>query len=114
MDIMNKPSAKETLAFLKGLNPKPKVAKTSLRVPRPCFHPNGGILSISGSKIKVVPIDKTDNVDKNYQPSKVLSDPAHVAIDQLDEQFGNMNLHDSKMDFESVKLNHRDGGIYQE
>ena len=94
MEIKNKPTSKETLEFLKTLTPQPKVAKTSLRVPRPCFHPNGGMLFITGSKIQVVPVKKIDQVEKSYQPTKVLSDPTHVAIDQLDEQFGNLNLKD--------------------
>ena len=83
MGIKDKPTNQETLDFLKTLAPKPKVAKTSLfQTPRPCFHPNGGIVFTSGSKVSVIPVRPIDQVGKSYQPSQDLSKPAHVSIDQ--------------------------------
>ena len=114
MGIKDKPTNQETLDFLKTLTPKPKVAKTSLfQTPRPCFHPSGGILFATGSKVSVISVKQIDQVEKPYQPSQVLSKPAHVSIDQkLGQQLENLNLSDAQMDHEAVKLHHKDGGVF--
>ena len=37
------------------------IVKSGLRgVPRPCFHPSGGISFVKGKKVQVVPIEKID------------------------------------------------------
>jgi hypothetical protein len=46
------------MSLLKAINAKSNnLQKTSLKqggMPRPCFHPNGSIVFVSGNKIKVV------------------------------------------------------------
>ncbi len=58
-----KPSDKETMDYLRQkLGLKSGFAKTSLRsgIPRPCFNPNGQITFVSGKKIKIVQVAKTE------------------------------------------------------
>jgi len=62
LEIKNKPDNKATIEYLKKLGIK-NVAKTSLRqcgIPKPCFHPNGGMLFVKGKKIQVIPTVKVD------------------------------------------------------
>ena len=63
LEIKQKPDNKATMEFLKKELGVKNFAKSSLRqcgVPKPCFHPNGGMLFVKGNKIQVIPTKMVD------------------------------------------------------
>lgn len=87
-----KPTNSETVNLLNKIVGKPAdLQKTSLKqggMPRPCFHPNGGIVFVQGNKIKVV---NTPQPDKSFSLLDVLLKHRVVSKDEsLDSQFSRM------------------------
>ena len=135
LEIKDKPTNAETMAYLTNLLNQnqggglggmgsqrkviPKYAKTSLRqcgAPKPCFHPNGGMLFVKGKKIQVIPTKKIDpDVQKSYQPSKILSDDSHMRIEdeKLDEHFSVLNLREQEGMIATVKLSLEDRKLFE-
>ena len=119
LEIQNKPDNKQTMDFLKKLGVK-NVAKSSLRqcgVPKPVFHPNGGILFVNKNKVQVIPTKKIDpECETAFQPTKILD--KHLKIEaedeKLDSQMGNLSLREKKEGmFASVKLSFEDRKLFE-